>query len=153
MNPVTVSLFDFGIFTTIPFAYHFSFGSAIMYLILCAGLFSLFEKAGQNGWAAFIPFYNMYIAFKIAGKQPSFPIWLMCFACTAIMGVIGKVIPLIPSLVSGIAGLIQLVILFDMWYSLSLHFGHSIGYALGLTFLNPVFILLLGYGQDRYRYC
>lgn len=33
-----------------------------------AGLYKLFEKAGYAGWKAIVPFYNLYICTKIAGK-------------------------------------------------------------------------------------
>lgn len=45
----------------------------IILIILClaswAGLMKMFEKAGEQGWKAFIPFYNYYIVQKINGRQ------------------------------------------------------------------------------------
>src|SRR5215475_7371788 len=43
------------------------FGCAIVILVL-AGWWKLFVKAGHPGWACLIPFYNIYILLKIAGR-------------------------------------------------------------------------------------
>ena len=44
----------------------------ILFVILpCVGLWKLFEKAGQAGWQAIIPFYNAYVMIKLNGK----PLW------------------------------------------------------------------------------
>lgn len=34
------------------------------------GMWKLFEKANEPGWAAIIPIYNMWIMAKIAGINP-----------------------------------------------------------------------------------
>ncbi|HMX58702.1 MAG TPA: signal peptidase I, partial [Leptospiraceae bacterium] len=41
---------------------------AVIYIV---GLYKTFEKAGQPGWAAIIPLYNMIVLLKVAGK----PMW------------------------------------------------------------------------------
>ena len=46
---------------------------AIIYII---AMWKMFVKAGRPGWAAIIPFYNLYIILKIAGK-PGW--WLLLF--------------------------------------------------------------------------
>ena len=43
---------------------------AILILII-AGLWKLFEKAGKPGWASIIPIYNVIVMFEIVGK----PFW------------------------------------------------------------------------------
>jgi hypothetical protein len=47
----------------------------ILYLayvtVLVVAVWKIFEKAGQPGWAAIIPLYNIYILLKIVGK----PVW------------------------------------------------------------------------------
>ena len=53
-------------------------GAAVMFLLMIAvyvvvviGWWKTFVKAGQPGWAAIVPFYNLYIWVKIAGR----PTW------------------------------------------------------------------------------
>ncbi|MFC2101788.1 signal peptidase I [Bacteroidota bacterium] len=49
---------------------------SILFLILALiGLWAIFEKAGQKGWAVLIPFYNLYIWLKIIKK----PLWWYIF--------------------------------------------------------------------------
>lgn len=47
---------------------------SIIYLaivvIVIAGMWKTFEKAGQPGWGCIIPIYNIYLMTKIAAKPP-----------------------------------------------------------------------------------
>jgi hypothetical protein len=45
------------------------FGLVLAVLLLVA-LWKIFQKAGEPGWAAIIPFYNTFTLFKIAGLNP-----------------------------------------------------------------------------------
>lgn len=45
--------------------------SLLSLVLVLAGLYKLFEKAGIPGWKALIPFYNYYYAVKLIGK----PLW------------------------------------------------------------------------------
>jgi len=47
----------------------------IFFILSIVGLWAIFEKAGQKGWAILIPFYNFYIWLKIIKK----PIWWYIF--------------------------------------------------------------------------
>jgi Na+/melibiose symporter-like transporter len=92
-------------------------------MITLIAMWMMFKKAGEPGWAAIIPFYNMYILFKIAtGKGTKF-LWL-----------------LVP-----VAGMIILA------SSLSDVFGKSKGFKIGLFFLTPIFIWILGFGKATYN--
>lgn len=97
------------------------------------GLWKLFTKAGEAGWKCLIPIYNVVILFKIAGISP----WLvLCFLLSAIP-VVGVFVTF---------GLnIYLAI------NLSKAFGRSGAFAVGLFFLQPIFICILGYGKSEYQ--
>ncbi len=43
-------------------------GLAIILVIIIA-MWKVFSKAGQPGWAIFIPIYNAYVLCKVAGKS------------------------------------------------------------------------------------
>lgn len=90
-----------------------------------ASIWKVFEKAGQPGWSVLVPFYNMYIMLKVAGR----PGWWL-------------ILILIP-----LVNLILLVIPFDI----ANKFGKGIGYGLGLFFIPFVFYPILGFGDARYR--
>lgn len=38
---------------------------AVLYIV---ALWKIYTKAGKSGWAAIIPFYNLYVLLKIVGK-------------------------------------------------------------------------------------
>jgi Family of unknown function (DUF5684) len=94
----------------------------VLYIV---GGWKVFEKAGEAGWKFIIPIYNLYILLKIVGR-PGW--WLILY--------------FIP--------FVNIVILIIVWVDLSKSFGHGVGFALGLIFLPYIFLLILGFGSDRY---
>lgn len=95
-------------------------------VFIIAAMWKVFEKAGQPGWAAIIPFYNLYIMTKIAGK----PGWwvLMC---------------LIP--------FINLIFAIWLYNMVSKSFGKDEGFTVGLVLLGIVFWPILGFGSAKYQ--
>ena len=98
---------------------------AILVLII-AGYWKVFEKAGHPGWAAIVPFYNVYIMLKIAGK-PGW--WLLLF-----------LIPFVNIIISIIVNV-----------EIAQKFGRSAGFGVGLAFLSFIFYPILGFGDDQYQ--
>jgi hypothetical protein len=96
-------------------------------LIPIAGMWKVFTKAGEPGWAAIIPIYNLYIMLKIGGNEWW---WLL-------------VIIFVP--------LVNLYGMFKMMAGVAKAFGKGTGYALGLWFLGFIFFPLLGFGDDQYQ--
>jgi len=98
---------------------------AIIVLVI-AGMWKMFIKAGQPGWGALIPIYNLYLILKITGR-PGW--WLILY--------------FIP-----IANLIATIIVAN---DLAKSFGKGIGFAVGLFFLGFIFIPILGFGSAEYQ--
>jgi hypothetical protein len=48
----------------------------VLALLVIAGMWRVFSKAGKPGWAAIIPIYNIYVLTQIAGR-PAW--WLVLF--------------------------------------------------------------------------
>ncbi|MEM8533636.1 MAG: DUF5684 domain-containing protein [Chloroflexota bacterium] len=94
-------------------------------VVLLVGMWKIFTKAGQPGWAAIVPIYNVYVMLQMIGR----PWWWL-------------LLMFVP-----IANIVVLVIL---WFDLARAFGKGIGFALGLYFLNPIFVLILGFGNAEY---
>ena len=95
-------------------------------VLIIAAMWKVFVKAGQPGWAAIIPIYNIYIMTKIAGKPG---IWtLLC---------------LIP-----VVNYIFTIWLYNM---ISKSFGKDEGFTVGLVLLGIVFWPILGFGSARYQ--
>ena len=101
-------------------------------VLVIAGLWKIFTKAGQPGWAAIIPIYNIYILIKIVGR----PTWWLALLLLAFVPLIGSIA--------------VLVVLFVLYWDLAKSFGKDIAYAFGLTLLSPIFVPMLGFGSAQY---
>src|SRR5437763_3858366 len=98
---------------------------AAVLLLVIAGMWKVFTKAGEPGWAAIVPIYNIIVMLKIAGK----PAWWF-------------LLMLIP--------FVNLVVAVILCIALAKNFGKGGGFAAGLVLLAPVFIPILGFGSAKY---
>lgn len=137
------------IYTQFVWNKNLSFFGLIWYILLVIGLWNTFEKAGEAGWKALIPIYNFYILFKIAQVSPLFWLAAGCLALAALSYALAKILFIFYP-VGWILSIGAMIIQLMMWYRLSVLFGHGMGYALGLWILNPIFIMILGFGSSRY---
>src|ERR1700730_12806536 len=92
---------------------------------LIVGVWKLFAKAGQPGWASLIPIYNTITMLRITGRSGW---WIL-----------GMMVPLLNFYV-----IIRLV------FDLARVFGRGIGFGFGLLFLFPIFMLILAFGDAVY---
>jgi hypothetical protein len=99
--------------------------AGIVLLIVVAGLWKVFEKAGQPGWAAIIPIYSNYVMQQIVGRE----VWWLIFL-----------------FIPGLQIVWTIVIGLDMAKS----FGKDTLWAIGLIILPVVFYPLLGFGDAQY---
>ncbi|QQS52208.1 MAG: hypothetical protein IPM71_05590 [Bacteroidota bacterium] len=103
---------------------------SIIYLaflvLMIVSLWKIFEKAGKPGWACIIPIYNILVLLEIVGK----PWWWL-------------LLMLIPGV----------NIVFGIWMTnlLSLSFGKTVGYTIGLLLLPIIFYPILGLGDATYK--
>ncbi|MEV8435855.1 DUF5684 domain-containing protein [Actinosynnema sp. NPDC051121] len=96
-------------------------------IFMIAALWRIFTKAGQPGWAAIIPIYNLYIELKIVGR-PGW--WLILF-----------IIPFVNVIVA-------LVLAIDLAKS----FGKGAGFGVvGLWLFGIIGYPILGFGSATYR--
>ena len=91
--------------------------------IIC--LWKMFKKAGLPGWGAIVPFYNIYLRFKMSGMWGW---WVLSL--------------LFPPLF-----LIALIISF---FKLPKKFGRHWVWGFGLWLLNPIFIGILAFDKSTY---
>ncbi len=98
---------------------------AVMVIVI-ASMWKAFSKAGQPGWAAIVPIYNLVVLLKIAGK----PVWWL-------------ILFLIP--------FVGLVMCFIVFISLAKSFGKGAGFGVGLALLGFIFFPILGFGDARYQ--
>ena len=101
-------------------------GGIIVGVLLLIAAWKILTKAGEPGWKAIVPFYNMYMLVKIAdGKGIKFLLFLI--------PIVGFV--------------------YDIIFSIRLAkaFGKGTGFGIGLFFLPNVFSLILGFGSAEYQ--
>lgn len=135
------------------------FAVLTIWLIHITALWRIFTKAGHAGWKSLIPIYSQYILFRITGKASLFPAVLSLAAAQAILKIISvyftnddsRFILLAIWGIIIILSIVTVIIYIDYSYSLSKAFGHGIAFALGLIFLEPLFILILGFDRSQYR--
>jgi hypothetical protein len=82
-----------------------------------------FEKAGEPGWAAIIPFYNLYVLFKITWVQG----WKFLLMLIPIANFVIAIITMV---------------------KLAKAFGKSGGFAVGLIFLSVIFYCILAFDNS-----
>lgn len=112
----------------------------------------IFTKAGEAGWKSIIPVYSDYVSYKIAWQTSYFWItFILGLVASCVSGLAtpdgnNTMILAIVSLLRIIAGIISIM------YSVKLAkaFGKGTGFAIGLIFLSPIFMLILGLGDSTY---
>lgn len=95
-------------------------------LVVLAGTWKAFEKAGEPGWGAIVPIYNMYLMIKIGGNEWWYLLLLL--------------IPVVNIFVAG-----------KIYVDLAKAFDQGLGFGLGLWILPFVFFPILGFGES-YEY-
>ena len=101
-------------------------------IVSLIGIWKVFTKAGQPGWAILIPIYNFIVLLRIAGLP-----WYWVFTpLVAIIPILGWVA-------------------YPVWVvwvhqRISTRFGQGVGFTIGLTLLSPIFWLILGFGDSKY---
>src|SRR5262245_56971829 len=93
-------------------------------VLTLASTWKIFSKAGQPGWAAIIPIYNLFVWCKIVGR----PAWwiLLLLICFPIFYII-------------------------LCIDLAKSFGKGVGFAVGLILLSIIFFPILGFGSATYQ--
>jgi hypothetical protein len=113
---------------------------ALIWTILCIiANWIIYKKAGEHGWASIVPFYRSYVEYKITWGMG----WI--FLLPIVLGCLTAY-----DSVETIAGVAILVIRVLTCYKKSRVFGHGIGFAVGLFFLEPFFLMALAFGDSRY---
>ena len=111
----------------------------------------LFAKAARPGWRAFIPYYNTYILYELScGKTIAAVAVTAMFVRSFFNNSLNDPDQPVMHLL-GIMLNIGILVLYGLQcHKLSKAFGHGIGFAVGLFFVNPVFMCILAFGKSKY---
>lgn len=121
-NAVAGILAGFGIVTWIV--------TMVLAILTIVSMWKIFKKAGKPGWAAIIPIYNVIVLFQISGLNP----WLILLFIVPFVNFIA-----IP------------VLMILLYVKLAKAFGKSGGFAVGLIFLNVIFMPILAFSDTKYQ--
>lgn len=115
---------DSGLGTAIAWFYLFIVLLAAVVAII--GVWKMYQKAGQPGWAAIVPIYNIYVLIKVAGR-PGW--WLLLY--------------FIP--------LINIVVAIILALDIAKRFGQNEVFGIVLLWLfSAVGYVILGFGEAEY---
>jgi hypothetical protein len=95
-------------------------------IVIFAGFWKTFEKAGEPGWAGLIPIYNLYVLVRISGNAWW---WFILF--------------FIP--------VINFIATLKISINIAGKFNRGVLFGLGLTVLSFVFYPVLGFGDYQYQ--
>lgn len=111
------------------------------------GRYKLFKKAGEGGFKAFIPGYSTYTMYKIAWDERCFFSLLCLIGISILMRLLGGPFFNLIGMLASFGIMMMFAILCS---KLAVSYGKGVEYALGLFFLHPVFVLLLGFSDAKY---
>jgi hypothetical protein len=95
-------------------------------VLFIASFWKIFDKAGEPGWAAIVPIYNIIVLCRVAGK-PEW--WVLLF--------------FIP--------VVNIVISIMVWAALCERFGKDGGFVIGIILLPYIFLPILAFGDAQYQ--
>jgi|GEM_PF-584415 len=153
------------------------FGNAVKLIfavITVIGMWKIFSKAGEEGWASLIPFYNRYVLFKVSGMKNWFWFYLaadvivFAAAVASVFILIGMLVGLFMDggsdaaalggillgviIVASIASLFVFVTKVVNCVKLASSFDLGVGWMIGLFFLAPIFYMIIGFSENiRYK--
>lgn len=120
---------------------------AIIAVLQVVSIWFMYEKAGDRGWKAIIPFYGDYTMYKLTWNKSVFWIVLVIAVISGVFSAIGQSWAIWIAFVAAIA---YMVIYIISKYKIAKAFGHGIGYTLGLIFLGEIFYPIIGFGSSEY---
>lgn len=103
---------------------------AIVYILaLATGIFTIicnwkvYKKAGKQGWETIVPIYNIIVLLEIV----NLPMWYILLFLVPFANIYAT---------------------FKIYIELAKKFGQSVGFGIGLVFLNPIFMAILAFNKN-----
>jgi hypothetical protein len=121
----------------------------LMVILLMIAKWKIFSKAGEKGWKSLIPVYGTYVEYGFTWNHKQGILFLVAVLLLRVLtGVFDSdsimySLAAIPGIYAAVLSVIQL-------HKLSKSFGHGAGFTVGLLLMNPIFLLILGFGKSQY---
>ena len=98
---------------------------AAVVLVVIASIWRIFQKAGEPGWHAIVPFLNTWTMIKVAGR-PGWWFFLYFVPC------------------------VNYVVAFIVFFDVAKAFGRSSIFGVGTALFSPVFLPILAFGSSEH---
>lgn len=135
------------------------FVSVFTFILVIIADWKLFKKFGEKPWKSLIPYYNMYIRYKYTWNTRAFWFYFITLSCFELMLTMSEfaakrmpesVIVSVLLLAAVPFGILAAVKSIQSCMRMSESFGKSLGFTVGLVFLNSIFTMILGFGKAEY---
>ena len=131
----------------------------VLAAVIIISWWKIFEKAGEKGWKALIPVYNVFVWFKVAENGKSF--WTFLLAALLDAGAIWVLLTqktlldtyhynAMFKILVVLFTVILLVLYVAQTFQLAKAFGKGVGFFFGLLLLPVVFYPILAFGPSDY---
>lgn len=128
------------------------------YVLEVIAYWKIFTKAGKPGWHSIIPILNNWDEVDLSWNR-NIAWFVVCLMIVS--GIVGNIIsnrqmqgfevsPVLVGL-SYVLAIVSLVFAIISEYKLAKAFGKGVGFFIGLIFLNPIFKIILGFGNAQYQ--
>ena len=94
-------------------------------VMVIAAMWTVFTKAEEPGWAAIVPFYNIWVLCRLSGAGP---LWF--------------ILAFVP--------LVNIVAFIYIPIQVAISFGKGAGFGIGLALLGVIFYPILAWGDAEY---
>ena len=122
-----------------------------LWLLTAVARWRTFNKMGEAGWKAFVPFYSLYILYSKC--------WSTKAAWNCIMGIIVSALfefgafktnGEIATILCSIGELMVAVYMLYLTVRMAKAFGHGVGFGFGLWLFPYIFTFIIGFGKSEY---
>lgn len=115
----------------------------------------VFKKAGKTPWHGFIPVLSDWHQLDLSWNRMIAWFWVIILVITALFlsGIVRAIIPIKPYIHDSLTIVFVMTLLIIMiidCYQLAKAFGKNFFFVLGLFFLFPIFMLILGLDSSKY---
>lgn len=107
--------------------------SLVITVITTIAMWRIFTKAGEQGWKAIVPVYNLIVLLRLVGR----PTWWAAFLLLMFIPVVGSLALLVLSIIVS--------------HDLSKSFGKNVGMTVLLVLLPFIGFPLLAWGDAKYQ--
>lgn len=128
------------------------------YILQVVAYWKIFTKASRPGWHSLIPVLNTWDEVDLSWNRTMAWVTVGLTVAGTIVGSIitnqqnqGLQVSGFLSALSTILALVAIILGVLSEYKLAKAFGKGVGFCIGLILLNPIFMLILGFGSAQYQ--